>query len=159
MTAAFLIRTIAELRGWRSGCSHLDPPLAVVTVKLSALVVGARRSGHDEAVLDDRSGGTGVQEKIRIVVRDNGRVIKGDLTRTVAARGNFTFSTHPTSLFFEQVGISLGTGFVGQGTATILAATTNVVCTAMIMDASAAIPAFAVALHMQRFNPLAGTEE
>jgi len=29
----------------------------------------------------------------------------------------------------------------------------------MIVDASAAIPAFAVALHMQRFNPLAGTEE
>jgi hypothetical protein len=49
-------------------------------------------------------------------------------------------------------------GTVYGGSATISATNTNMVCTAMMVDASTNIPN-GIALHVQRLNPLSGTQE
>ena len=75
-------------------------------------------------------------------------------TFNVAARGALTIATH-TAGFGD---VSLGLGTVYGGSATISATNTNMVCTAMMVDASTNIPN-GIALHVQRLNPLSGTQE
>src|SRR3954465_10772934 len=99
-----------------------------------------------------------VAEKLRNIVRaPNGTVI-ADKTYSIAGRQTFTASTHFTAFFTEEDSLSAGV-IIDQGTVTIQAATTNITCSAMIVDAANLPPTFAVALHLQRFNPLSGTQE
>jgi hypothetical protein len=81
------------------------------------------------------------------------------VSATVTAGQVITFSTHPTTIFQDAgTASNLQTGFVGQGAIGILSTSTNVACTAMIMDAASASPQ-GISLNPLRFNPIPGTME
>jgi hypothetical protein len=68
-----------------------------------------------------------------------------------------TVATHRTLSFKENLIISQGR-LLQAGMVDIYADTINAVCTAMVVDASTSGP-IGIALHMQRYNPIARTEE
>jgi hypothetical protein len=67
-----------------------------------------------------------------------------------------TALTHPVNSYTTQ--LSLNTSSVQQGTTAIAATSTNIICTAMTIDASAALPT-GIALRGIRFSPVPGSQE
>jgi hypothetical protein len=102
------------------------------------------------------SSSSSVAEKIRFLVKAADGTIVSDAAFNFPTRRTFTAATHVSTIFIEDV--SLYTGLVDQGVATISSTTTNITCSAMIVDAAASVPN-GIALHLQRFNPIAGTQE
>jgi hypothetical protein len=97
---------------------------------------------------------SGVDETIRFVIRDEVGAIRKDDKAVIIARGTRIVSTHQT-IFVE---LTLDTGALPSGgLATISATTTNLHCSAMIVDGAS--PNNGVALHMVRLNKVSGTEE
>ncbi len=72
-------------------------------------------------------------------------------------RISFTVATHTTLAFIETAVMKPGT-VISTGVMTIFSTNINAVCNAMIVDASTASPQ-GIALHMQRYNPIAMTQE
>jgi hypothetical protein len=70
-----------------------------------------------------------------------------------------TATTNLTELFQETIQLIAPAENITQGSAYIHATHRAVFCSAVIVDGSATIPGFAVALHLVRLNPLAGTVE
>jgi len=98
-----------------------------------------------------------VDETIKITLwQFNGGKIT-DASETISKNQTFTASTHDTRGFIEDRFLSRGIE-IKQGSARISATTTNLICSAMIVDASVAFPE-GIALHLVRFNPIAATEE
>jgi hypothetical protein len=98
-----------------------------------------------------------VDETLRIRVRDFNGTIVGTRTVTVPPNQTKTISTHLTRGFFDDATLSPGE-VINQGSAAIQATSINIFCSAMIVDAAVAFPE-GIALHLVRFNPIAGTEE
>src|SRR5262245_3506833 len=98
---------------------------------------------------------SGVPETIRIVVRDFDGTLKANVPFVVIHLATLTASTHPTALYSDA---TLATGVVAQGTAAIAATSTNVICTAVTLDAASATPN-GFALRGIRFSPVPGSQE
>jgi hypothetical protein len=98
---------------------------------------------------------SGVDELIRIVVRNVDGGIAANVTTVIPHLQTRTLSTHPTAAYIE---LALSTNAVSQGTAAIAATSINVICTAMTIDASTAVPV-GVALRGIRFSPVPGSQE
>jgi hypothetical protein len=98
---------------------------------------------------------SGVVEKMRFVARDFDSTILANIDFTISHLFTLTVGTHFSVLYNEQ--LSLNTGVV-QGTAAIAATSTSIICTAMTIDASSAVPN-GFALRGIRFNPVPGSQE
>jgi hypothetical protein len=98
---------------------------------------------------------SGVNEIVRIVVRDQVSTIKANQPFNVPHLNTFTASTKDTVVYND---FSFATGAIQQGTAAIAATSVNVTCTAMQVLPQGVLPQ-GIALHMTRFNPIAGTQE
>ena len=96
---------------------------------------------------------SGATEKVTYVVANFDGSIKANLNLSIGNQQTRTVSTHDTVLFAED--LILNTGIVNQGTFGVLSTTRNIVCTAQVLDASAATPN-GINLVGVRFNPAAG---
>jgi hypothetical protein len=99
---------------------------------------------------------SGVSENVRLVTRVTNGVLKTNVVMTIDHLWTKTASTHPVHSYFTDT--HLDTGPVIQGTTAIAATSTNIICTAMTIDASTAAPV-GVALRGIRFNPVPGSQE
>ena len=95
------------------------------------------------------------QEEIQYVVRKNDGTIAANVSETVNQFQTITVATHGINIYSVFV---LGTGSILQGVIGITATSTNIVCTAQVIDASATVPN-GIDLHGTRFNPIAGSQE
>ena len=97
-----------------------------------------------------------VSEQLAIkILNYNGDTV-AENTITVLPNHTVTLSTHAVFAFASD--LILNTGMVDQGFAGIASTTTDVFCSAMMLDASAATPN-GIALHLVRFNSASGTQE
>jgi len=99
---------------------------------------------------------SGVSENMRFVTRDTASTLKTNVPVGISHLATKTVSTHNTNAYDEFNVLS--TGLVNQGTTAIAATSTNIICTAMTIDASASTP-IGVALRGIRFNPVPGSQE
>jgi len=97
----------------------------------------------------------GDTETLKYIVRNFDSSVKSTLTLNIGSAQTRTASTHDTVMFAED--IILNTGVVNQGNVTVTATSTNIYCSIMLVDASAAVPV-GVSLHAVRFNPMVGAE-
>jgi hypothetical protein len=95
-------------------------------------------------------------ESIQYVVRNFGGTIAVNTTYPINSFQTVTASTHDAILYDEDLYLSTGT--IDQGVLGISATSTNVVCTAQVIDASASVPN-GIDLHGTRFNPISGSQE
>jgi hypothetical protein len=113
-------------------------------------------SGAGVATVFQCTNFSGVNETIRFVVREFNAGVVANSAFTIAHLNTLTASTHVTNPLSNSV--SLGTGAVVGGTVAIAATSTSLVCTAMILDASASGPE-GIGLHGVRFNPAPFSQE
>jgi hypothetical protein len=99
---------------------------------------------------------SGVLEGLRLVTRSSGGDLGVNFFSTIGHLVTLTISTHATTAYGSV--FSIGTGQIAQGTAAIAATSTNIICTAMTIDASTAVPV-GVALRGIRFSPVSGSQE
>jgi len=115
-------------------------------------------------MVDDAAGGTassihctnfsGVTETLRVVLRSQNSTIVFNNTFPVNHLNTIILSTHDVTIYSDT---NLATNSF-QGTAAIAATSINMTCTAMQVQSNITIPT-GIALHMTRFNPIAGTQE
>ena len=97
-----------------------------------------------------------VQETVQMVVRNfNGTILK-NTTLAITQFQTLTVVTHATNLY--PMTSELLTGELDHGVLGISATSSNIVCTAQVVDASATVPN-GIDLHGTRFNPISGTQE
>ena len=99
---------------------------------------------------------SGVAEDVRFVTRSTVGVLLTNVLFTISHLHTLTVVTHATNAYLSEG--SLFTGLVSQGTTAIAATSTNIICTAMTIDASTAAPV-GVALRGIRFSPVPGSQE
>jgi len=98
---------------------------------------------------------SGVPETLRIVLRpQGGTTIVTNQPFAINHLQTLILSTHHVTPYADT---NLATGAF-QGTAAIAATSINMTCTAMQVQTNTTIPQ-GIALHMTRFNPIAGTQE
>ena len=98
---------------------------------------------------------SGVQENVRIVTRSQGGALSKNFFFTLDHLSTQGASTHSVSSY---VSLNMGKGFIPEGTAAIAATSTNIICTAMVLDAANPKPN-GLALRGIRFNPVPGSQE
>jgi len=98
---------------------------------------------------------SGATETIRYVTRGPGGVLQTNFNQTIPHLETVVTSTHHVIAYNNN---SLQTGQVARGTTAIAATSTNIICTAMIISASAQLPT-GIALRGIRFSPVPGSEE
>jgi len=108
-----------------------------------------------EATLFSCTNFSGVTENIRFVTRDFDGTLKTNHVFTVNHLTTRNAGTHPIANISAN---TLDTGFVSGGTTAIAATSINIICTAMIIDATGALT-HGVALRGIRFNPAPGSQE
>jgi hypothetical protein len=99
---------------------------------------------------------SGAAETIRFVTRGPTGSLLGNSAVTINHLNTITASTKSTALYLDNVNLS--TGVVNQGTTAIAATSTNIICTAMTIDAAASLPN-GFALRGIRFSPIPGSQE
>jgi hypothetical protein len=99
---------------------------------------------------------SGGPENIRFVTRAADGTLLSNAAFTVNHLVTFTASTHLTQFYTD---ITLATGAVQQGTVAIAATTTEMICTAVTIDALSPLPAVTIPLRGIRYNPSAGSQE
>jgi hypothetical protein len=99
---------------------------------------------------------SGVTESMTLVVRNFNGTVLANTSFSMAPSQTKTVSTRGTNLYAEDV--TLNTGPVTQGLALIRATSIDIICSAMTVNATAALPQ-GFDLHMVRSNPMAGTQE
>jgi hypothetical protein len=97
-----------------------------------------------------------VTETVSIVVRNFNGTVRANTSFSVAPSQTKTATTRATNLYVEDV--ILNTISVTQGLALIRATSRDVICSAIVVNATAAVPQ-GIALHMVRSNAQAGTQE
>ena len=95
------------------------------------------------------------QDEIQYVVRNSSGELVVTVTTVINQFQTVTIVTHSTNLYVASVA---ATGDVREGTVGITATSSNIVCTAQVVDASATVPN-GIELHGTRFNPITGTQE
>ena len=98
---------------------------------------------------------SGVTESVRFVTRQPSGALTTNFSFSVAHLGTVTVATHPTAAYGGTG--NLGTGPV-RGTTAIAATSTNIICTAMTIDAANPKPD-GVALRGIRFSPVPESQE
>lgn len=98
-----------------------------------------------------------VQETLQIVVRDYNGSILQNTTFAITQFQTLGMETHVTNLYAAQT-TSLNTGQLTHGVFGISATSSNIVCTAQVIDAGATVPN-GIDLHGARFNPISGSQE
>jgi hypothetical protein len=96
-------------------------------------------------------------EKLAISVYNFNGTLARARSFIVNSHHTFTVSTHETKIFSEDVFLSPGVD-IDQGYAQILSTTTNIYCSAMIVDAASSSPT-GIELHLVRFNPYPGSTQ
>jgi hypothetical protein len=99
---------------------------------------------------------SGVTETVRFVTRDDAGILRQNNTIDIPHLETKTAATHSQSTYF--ISVNLSTGAVAQGTTAIAATSTNIICTAMTIDAANTKPV-GVALRGIRFSPVPGSQE
>src|SRR5262249_24480511 len=107
---------------------------------------------------------SGVTETIRFATRRADGSLATNLTINIAhlatvsvGTGAFPDGSIPPHVSTYSLSLNLATGAV-LGTAAIAATSTNIICTAMVLDAANSKPD-GVALRGIRFNPVPGSQE
>jgi len=99
---------------------------------------------------------SGATETIRFVTRRFDTTLVGNTTVTIMHLGTIAVVTHPPlAIGFNA---SLNTGVVDPATTAIAATSTNIICTATVVDAANGA-ANGVALRGVRFSPVPGSQE
>jgi hypothetical protein len=88
---------------------------------------------------------SGVDETVRFVTRFSSGGLASNVAVTIQHLRTRSASTHPTAAYDAETDLATGAvgpgaGDPGQGTTAIAATSINVICTAMTIDASPAIP-------------------
>ena len=99
---------------------------------------------------------SGTVENIRFVTRTFDGAIKFNDVTNIPHLFTRTATTHVVAAYVGDV--NMNTGIVNQGTTAIAATSTNVICTAMTIDAANAKPV-GLALRGIRFSPVPGSQE
>ena len=99
---------------------------------------------------------SGVDENVRFVTRHRDGNLLSNVTVNVGHLATVTIATHEVGAYIEHLLLSIGPIF--QGTTAIAATSINIICTAMTIDASTAVPV-GVALRGIRFSPVPGSQE
>src|SRR5262245_6360877 len=99
---------------------------------------------------------SGATETLRFVTRNDAASLLQNNTINIIHLATVTVATHDTNAYSEDN--LLPTGSVSQGTTAIAATSINIICTAMTIDAAAAVPT-GVALRGIRFAPVPGSQE
>jgi hypothetical protein len=100
---------------------------------------------------------SGAPETIRFVPRADDGALLGNTPFAINHLQTLTVATKSVAAYI--IFAMPPTGFMQQGTMAIAATSTNMVCTAMTIDAANAIPTFAVPLHGIRLAPVPGSQE
>jgi hypothetical protein len=96
-------------------------------------------------------------ETIQYVVRNWDGSIRANTTFAMSQFHTVTAVTHTTNLYAGDV--TFGANIIlDQGVIGISATSSNIVCTAQVIDASATVPN-GIELHGTRFNPISGSQE
>ena len=128
-----------------------------IIYRVTGVVDNGGASGTGFATVFNCTNLSPVVESIRFVVRNFNSVIAANAAFSVGSLQTVSVSTHFTVLF---AGFTLSPGTSLKGTTVMAATSTNIFCSAMIVDAGAATAsAIAATLPMVRFSPMAGTEE
>jgi hypothetical protein len=98
---------------------------------------------------------SGVQEMLRIVVRDADGTIRGNFSQLINHLQTVTLSTRPIGVYVDT---AFTMGFIQQGTAAVAATSVNLICTAVTIDAASTSPV-GFSLRGIRFNPAPGSQE
>src|SRR4051812_34492839 len=99
---------------------------------------------------------SGVTENIRLVTRNNGGGLVNNSLAGIPHLLTLTFGTHDSTAPYA-INQNLNTGLVNSGTTAIAATSTNIICTAMTIDAANSKPD-GVALRGIRFSPVPGSQ-
>jgi hypothetical protein len=99
---------------------------------------------------------SGGVENIRFVTRAASGALIANVVPSIAHLQTITATTRPTLANVNET--PLNTGAVDQGTTAIAATSTNIICTAMTIDASTVAPV-GIALRGIRFAPVSGSQE
>jgi hypothetical protein len=138
-----------------------QPASAITFPKLTTIYVGSGvydNGGDDElgsATSFHCSNVSGVAVQVRVLVLSPTGALEGAVNVSLAHGATGTISTHGTFAFTEGSNL-LNTGSVTQGVVNIEATNSAVFCTAMIVDANAAVPT-GIDIHLVRVNPHPGT--
>ena len=130
-------------------------PFMVLYVWSGALDNGAG-AGSGIASSVHCSSFSNVTETLQFLVKLPGGGITGNATTPIAFASTVTASTHGTNAYSET--LFLNTGPLNQGSMAVLATSTNIFCTAQVLDAANTVPV-GMSLHGIRFNPIPGTLE
>jgi hypothetical protein len=101
---------------------------------------------------------SGVTENIRFVTRTNGGGIANASNFSTTIPHLVTLSAGTHANFAYGLDVLLNTGGLNSGTTAIAATSTNIICTAMTVDAANPKPD-GVALRGIRFSPVPGSQE
>ncbi len=159
---ASVLPALAIERTENSGAPELATPLTVRsqgkdTHKTSGIRDTGSGPNQGVATTFHCTSESSVQEKLEFLLRNfDGRIVS-DQAFIIDPASTFTASTHTTSAFVEDAVLSPGVN-IAQGAAVIISTTSQIVCSVMIVDASAFTPV-GISLHLQRFHVLPGTEE
>jgi hypothetical protein len=99
---------------------------------------------------------SGVLENLRFVTRGSDTTLKTNGVVGIPHLATKTVVTHSVTAY--AIDGNLTTGLVAQGTTAIAATSTNIICTAMTIDAAASKPT-GLALRGIRFSPVPGSQE
>jgi hypothetical protein len=156
---AATLPTAAQQRPYQESAMPAAPKAVGGPLKLIYRVSGVRDDGTGAGVATSFhcTSGSAVNETLRIGVRNNAGSVAGMQTVPISPNRTITMSTHSTNIFGNDRLLAPGVVII-QGSAQILATSNKVFCSAMIVDAAAAVPQ-GIALHMVRFDPFPGTQE
>ena len=154
--AAVALALPVQAQDPRYGSTAQQPAPQAVSDPLKVIyrVPGVRDTAGIATVFSCTSNSS-VEELLKSTVRKDDGSEAGFAQIPIPARSTRVVATRDTNAFTESA-----SGFATdlQGIATISASTTNVFCSAMLVDPTPTTPN-GIALHMVRFNPHPGTEE
>ena len=141
-----------------------QPATAITFPTLTTIYVGSGVTDTGSATEDGVATSfhctnvSGVAATVRYLVLHSNGAIAGSLTLSAPHGATVTASTHAVFLFTEGTNQINPTVMVQQGGINIESTQSGVFCTAMIVDAAAAVPN-GIDLHLVRVNPHPGTVE
>jgi hypothetical protein len=101
---------------------------------------------------------SGAQENMRFVTRTGNVTLFSNITASLNHLQTIVVSTHPAFPYVETLNMNDVSTGPFTGTTAIAATSTNIVCTAMTIDAGLGRPT-GVALRGIRFSPVPGSQE
>jgi hypothetical protein len=131
----------------------MDPE--IIIYRFPGVLDKGADAGTGAATVFHCSNFSGADETIRFVTRASTGGLATNVTVNIGHLQTRTVQTHITPAY---TGTSLATGLINQGTTAIAATSINIICTAMTIDASTAVP-HGVALRGIRFAPVPGSQE